>query len=96
MTKSFLFLLSVTLLLFSCSKKEDEVVPDTSADYAGLLVGKYVPLALTFTIAIMLNAALFHILMDAPANAGGAIIALILSFVLVYAYKDRFNSLLSA
>ncbi|MFT4827024.1 MAG: putative oxidoreductase [Paracoccaceae bacterium] len=61
-----------------------------------LLVGKYLPLALTFTVAIVLNAALFHILMDTPANAGGALIALILAIVLAYAHKDRFSSLLSA
>jgi putative oxidoreductase len=61
-----------------------------------LLVGKYLPLALTFTVAIVLNAALFHILMDTPTNAVGALIALILAIVLVYAHKDRFSSLLSA
>jgi uncharacterized membrane protein YphA (DoxX/SURF4 family) len=61
-----------------------------------ILAGKYTPLALTFAIAIMLNAALFHVLMDTPANGGGAIIGLILAVVLVYAHKDRFTSLLSA
>jgi uncharacterized membrane protein YphA (DoxX/SURF4 family) len=61
-----------------------------------LIVGKYIPLALTFTVAILLNASLFHILMDTPANGGGAIIGLVLALVLVYANKDRFKSLLSA
>ncbi|PCJ67170.1 MAG: hypothetical protein COA58_02300 [Bacteroidetes bacterium] len=61
-----------------------------------LLVGKYMPLALTFAVAIMLNAALFHILMDTAANAGGAIMGLVLALVLVYANKDRFRDLLSA
>jgi len=61
-----------------------------------LLAGKYLPLALTFTIAVMLNAALFHILMDTPANGGGAIIGLVLAIVLAYANKDRFASLFSA
>lgn len=60
-----------------------------------LLVGKYVPLALTFMIAIMFNAAIFHALHD-PANIVGALLGLILGLVLVYAYKDRFSSLLSA
>lgn len=60
-----------------------------------LLLNKYVPLALTFMVAIMFNAALFHGLHD-PANIGGAIVGLLLSLVLVYAYKDRFKSLLSA
>ena len=61
-----------------------------------LLAGKYLPLALTFTIAVMLNAALFHILMDTPANGGGAIIGLVLAIVLAYANKDRFASLFNA
>jgi uncharacterized membrane protein YphA (DoxX/SURF4 family) len=61
-----------------------------------ILAGKYTPLALTITVAIMLNAALFHILMDTAANGGAAIIALIMAIVLVYANKDRFTSLLSA
>ncbi|MFT4598212.1 MAG: putative oxidoreductase [Bacteroidia bacterium] len=61
-----------------------------------LLVGKYLPLALTFTVAIMLNAALFHILMDTPAKAGGALMTLILAIVLVYPHNDKLSSLLSA
>ncbi len=60
-----------------------------------LLAGKFVPLALTFMIAIMFNAAVFHLLHD-PANAAGGILGLVLGLVLVYAHKDRFSSLLSA
>ena len=60
-----------------------------------LLINKYVPLALTFLIAIMFNAFLFHLLHD-PANIGGAIGGLVLGLILVYAYKTRFLSLLSA
>lgn len=59
-----------------------------------LLLGKYVPLALTILTAIMFNALLFHILHD-PAGAGGAGVALVLCLALVYGYKDRFKSLLS-
>jgi len=60
-----------------------------------LLAGKYVPLALTIAIAIMFNAVLFHGLHDI-ANIGGAILGMVLGLALVYAYKDRFTSLLSA
>ncbi len=60
-----------------------------------LLAGKYVPLAITFAVAIMFNAAVFHALHDI-AGIGGAALGLVLSLALVYAYKDRFTSLLSA
>lgn len=60
-----------------------------------LIVGKYVPLALTFMIAIMFNAAIFHILHD-PPNVVGALVGMVLGIVLVYFYRDRFKSLLSA
>jgi len=38
-----------------------------------LLTGKYVPLALTFAVAIMFNAVLFHALHD-PANIAGGLL----------------------
>ena len=60
-----------------------------------LIVGKYVPLALTLMIAIMFNAAVFHGLHE-PATIAGSLIGLLLGLILVYAYKDRFSSLLSA
>jgi len=60
-----------------------------------LLVGKYVPLALTFAIAIMFNAVIFHALHD-MANIVGALVGMVLGLILFYAYRDRFTSLLSA
>ena len=60
-----------------------------------LLMGKFVRLALTFLLAIMFNAVIFHVLHD-MANIPGALVGLILGLVLVVAYKDRFSSLLSA
>ncbi len=60
-----------------------------------LLLNKYVPMALIFMIAIMFNAAVFHALHDMGGIAG-AILGLILGLVLVYAYKSRFLSVLSA
>lgn len=62
---------------------------------AALLFGKYVPLALTFLIAILFNATIFHLLHDLP-NIGPAIGALLMGLFLVYAHKVRFISLLSA
>lgn len=60
-----------------------------------LLVGKYVPLALTILIAIMFNAFIFHGLHD-MGGIGGAALGMILGLILVYAYKDKFKDLLSA
>jgi uncharacterized membrane protein YphA (DoxX/SURF4 family) len=60
-----------------------------------LLIGKYVPLALTILVAILFNAVLFHFFHD-MGTIGGALFGLILGLVLVYAHKDRFLSLLSA
>ena len=60
-----------------------------------LLLNKFVPLALTFLVAIMFNAFLFHALHD-MANIGGAVVGLLLGLILVYANKGRFSELLSA
>lgn len=60
-----------------------------------LVVGKFVPLALTVGIGIMFNATLFHLL-HAPEGVAGAIVGLLLGVVLVFAHKERFSSLLSA
>jgi len=60
-----------------------------------LLVNKFVPLALTISIAIMVNAFIFHLLHD-PAGVGGAAVGLILGLLLVWNNKERFASLLRA
>ena len=59
-----------------------------------LLINKYVPLAVTFIIAVMFNASVFHALHDLP-NIGPAVVCLLLGLVIVYGYRDRFVSLLS-
>ena len=59
-----------------------------------LLANKYVPLTLTFMVAIMFNAVIFHALHD-MANIPGAIFGLALSLFLVYSNKSRFKDLLS-
>lgn len=60
-----------------------------------LLIDKFAPLAITILVAIMFNAFVFHALHDI-ANIAGAVLGLVLTLALVYAYKDRFKSLLSA
>ena len=60
-----------------------------------LLLNKYVPLSLTFMVAIMFNAFLFHVLHD-MAGIGGSALGMILGLLLVYIHKDRFSDLLSA
>jgi len=60
-----------------------------------LIINKYVPLALTVLVGIMFNALIYHILHDL-ANIGGAVIGLAMSLGLVFIYRDRFKSLLSA
>ncbi len=60
-----------------------------------LLVGKFVPLALTFSMAILFNGALFHVFHD-PAGIGGAVLGLVLTSISIYAVKDRFKELLSS
>jgi len=61
----------------------------------GLIINKFVPLALSFITAIMFNASVFHALYD-PAGIGAAAICLVLSLVLVYAYKGRFSAIFRA
>jgi len=60
-----------------------------------LLSNKFVPLALTILVAIMFNAFLFHLLHD-MGNIAGALLGLLLALVLVFAFRERFKTLLSA
>lgn len=48
-----------------------------------LVLNKFVPLALTFLVAIILNAFVFHLLHD-MAGIGGAVVGLGLSLTLVF------------
>ena len=59
-----------------------------------LILNKYVPLAVTFIIAVMFNATVFHALHD-MANIGPALVGLLLGLAIVFGNKDRFVSLLS-
>jgi uncharacterized membrane protein YphA (DoxX/SURF4 family) len=60
-----------------------------------LLVGKFIPVALTLSIAIMFNAFMLHIFYD-PKNYLFSLIFLILGIVSVYAHKEKFKLYLSA
>ena len=60
-----------------------------------LIANKFVPLALTFLIAVMFNATMFHLLHNME-NIPGALFGLVLGLVLVYAHKDRFSELFRA
>ncbi|WP_416135528.1 hypothetical protein [Aquimarina sp. 2201CG5-10] len=59
-----------------------------------LLIGKFIPASLIILIAIMFNAAVFHVLHD-MAGIGGSLVGLILGLILVYGYKDKFSSILN-
>lgn len=58
-----------------------------------LLIGRFVPLALTILAAILFNIWSFHLLM-APAGFGPAVIATILWVFLVWSHRDRFAGIL--
>jgi uncharacterized membrane protein YphA (DoxX/SURF4 family) len=60
-----------------------------------LLVGKFIPISLTIIIAIMFNALLFHVLHD-PATVVGSAVALVLSLVLLFGYKEKFGTYFNA
>lgn len=59
-----------------------------------LLIGRFVPLALTMLAAMIFNILVFHLLM-APAGIGPGIVVAILEIFLVWSYRDRFAGILS-
>lgn len=60
-----------------------------------LIIGKWIPVALTVITAIMLNAVIFHFLKDDVSNSIGAVVALILALTLIFlGYNDRFKEYL--
>jgi hypothetical protein len=58
-----------------------------------LLIGRFVPLALTILAAILFNILAFHILMD-PSGIGPGIVAAVLELFLIWSYRDRFAGIL--
>ena len=59
-----------------------------------LLIGRFVPLALTLLAAMIFNILVFHILM-APEGIAMGVIAAVLEIFLVWSYRDRFVGILS-
>src|SRR5581483_4853136 len=60
-----------------------------------LLIGRFVPLALSILAAIIVNIWAFHILMaPEPAGMVPAIVVSILELFLVWSYRDRFVGIL--
>ena len=60
-----------------------------------LLIGRFVPLALTILAAIIFNILVFHLTMD-PAGVGPGIIVAVLWAFLFWQYRERFAGILSA
>ena len=58
-----------------------------------LLIGRFVPLALTILAGIIFNILVFHILM-APAAIGPGIVVALLEIFLVWSYRERFAGIL--
>jgi len=58
-----------------------------------LLIGRFVPLALTVLAAMIFNILVFHILM-APEGLPIAIVVAVLDLFLIWSYRDRFAGIL--
>jgi len=59
-----------------------------------LLIGRFVPLALTVLAAMIFNILVFHILM-APEGLPIAIVVALLDLFLIWSYRDRFAGILT-
>lgn len=60
-----------------------------------ILIGRWVPLALTVIASVVLNILLYHLFLD-PAGLVIPIVLTLLGIYLAWAYKDRFSSVLAA
>lgn len=60
-----------------------------------ILLGAFVPLALTILAPITINIVLFHAIL-APAGVVPGLVFLVLNFFLFFAYKSRFDGVLKA
>ena len=59
-----------------------------------LLIGRFVPLALTILAAMIFNIWTFHILMNPQGLFPMAIVVMALELFLVWSYRDRFAGIL--
>jgi len=60
-----------------------------------LLIGKFVPLALTILAAMIFNILWIHVLMD-PSGLPMALVFAAIELFLIWSYRDRFAGILSA
>ena len=58
-----------------------------------LLIGRFVPLALTMLAGMIFNILVIHILM-APAGIGPGIVVALLEIFLIWSYRERFAGIL--
>jgi len=58
-----------------------------------LLIGRFVPLALTILAAILFNILAFHLLMDL-SGIGPGVVATVLELFLIWSYRERFSGIL--
>jgi len=58
-----------------------------------LLIGKFVPLALTILAAMIFNILTIHILMD-PSGLPMALVFAVIELFLIWSYRDRFAGIL--
>lgn len=61
-----------------------------------LLIGRFVPLALTALAPIVLNIVFFHVFLAPGMGMVPGVLALILGCYLAYAYRDSFSGVLNA
>jgi len=59
-----------------------------------LLIGRFVPLALTILAAMIFNIWTFHVLMDPKGLVPMGIVLMVLELFLVWSYRDRFAGIL--
>jgi putative oxidoreductase len=59
-----------------------------------LLIGRFVPLALTILAAMIFNIWTFHMLMNPQGLFPMAILVMVLELFLVWSYRDRFAGIL--
>ena len=61
-----------------------------------LLANKFQPLALVVLFPVLLNAILFHVLLDPPSIAGPATLAVAMNIFLMFSNTKAYNQLLKA